>query len=243
MAALGNLVAGIAHEVNTPLGNSYTLITLLQENLQDCRQKYSSGSLSTNDFEEFLNENSDILTMTTENLQRAAGLIKSFKNLAVDQSSENIRRFNLQEYSNEIILSLYNVLKNKQHKVELKCDPDISLVTDPGSYAQVLSNLIQNTVIHAFEENQEGHISISILRRENLIYIDVCDDGIGIDPKIMPHIFEPFFTTKRGYGGSGLGLHIVYNIVHQQLGGTISCESTPGLGSCFKVVLPAQKAP
>lgn len=241
MAALGNLVAGVAHEVNTPLGNSYTLITLLQDELRDCQTKFLERSLSAADLEKFLGDNTRVLSMATENLRRAAELIKNFKMLAVDQSTENVRKIKLHEYSKEIILSLYNIRVDNRHNIELECNSEISLITNPGYFAQILSNLIQNAVIHAFGPDQSGNILIKIFQTDSHVHIQVSDDGKGIQQENLSHIFEPFFTTNRGAGGSGLGLHIVYNLVHQKFGGSISCDSSPGDGCSFEIVIPLDK--
>lgn len=242
MAALGNLVAGIAHEINTPVGVSVTAASHLEENVQELKQMHDSGKMSRGIFQQFMNTASESSKIIQSNLQRASELVKSFKQVAVDQSSDELRSIDLEHYLNEIISSLQPQLKKTSHKIELSCDVNYQIETYPGSLSQIISNLIINSIIHAYDENNEGLITITAIEYDKQIEIIYNDNGKGIPADNINKIFDPFFTTKRGSGGSGLGLHIIYNLVTQKLAGTISCKSQEGEGTCFEIKFPARTA-
>lgn len=237
MAALGGLVAGIAHEVNTPIGIGVTAASLLTEKTAAFTTLFKSGTMKRSDLEKFLNMAQQSSQMTLTNLDRAAQLIQSFKQIAVDQSSESKRVFNLSAYLEEILLQLTPKLKATQHRIVVRGDRQIELLSYPGAFSQIVTNLVMNSLIHAYEPEDRGQIQLSFRRSEEHIIFEHADDGKGIPPENLSKIFEPFFTTKRGQGGSGLGLHIVYNLVTRKLGGTIHCESQPGLGTKFVITL------
>ncbi|XGV99241.1 MAG: ATP-binding protein [Leptolyngbya sp. BL-A-14] len=238
MAALGGLVAGIAHEINTPIGIGVTAASLLVEKTEAFAQSFSNGSMKRSDLAKFLELATQSSKMTLANLNRAAELIHSFKQIAVDQSSETRRRFNIKTYLEEILLQLSPKLKPLGHTIHIHGDHDLCLDNYPGVFSQILTNLIMNSVIHAYNEGDRGIITIEFQQvDEHLIFV-YGDNGKGILPDHLNKIFEPFFTTKRGQGGSGLGLHIVYNLVTQKMGGTIHCESQPGLKTQFTLKIP-----
>ena len=172
------------------------------------------------------------------NLRRAAELIRSFKQVAVDQASEEQRKFDLAGYLEEILTSLQPRLRQARHRIRVECPPGLVLESYPGAFSQIITNLVMNSLVHAFPEGTSGEIRIEARREDGTLRIEYSDDGRGIEPEVLPHIFEPFFTTRRGQGGSGLGLHIVYNLVTLTLGGTIFASSHPGQGATFVIRLP-----
>ena len=238
MAALGGLVAGIAHEINTPAGVGITAASHLQAQVEKYQQRYFSGTLTRSDFETFLTiarESSDIVV---HNLQRAADLIRSFKQVAVDQSSGEQRLFNLKKYLEEILLSLRPRLKRTGHQVTINCPDDLELYSHPGAFSQIITNFIINSLLHGFENKPAGEIIIDAQHTNDNLVLRYSDNGKGIAEEELKKIFDPFFTTKRGQGGSGLGMHIVHNLVTQLLKGQIHCDSTPGAGVNFTISLP-----
>jgi signal transduction histidine kinase len=241
MASLGALVAGIAHEINTPVGVGVTAASTLQTRAGELRQQYQREELRRSDLERFVALAEESTQIILRNLQRAADLIHSFKQVAVDQSSGERRRFGLKAYIDEILLSLRPRLKKTAHTVEVDCPDDLVLDSFPGAIAQILTNFVTNSLLHAFDGIEHGHIRITVKREHDRVSLRYGDDGRGISPEHLGRIFDPFFTTKRGVGGSGLGLHIVYNLVTQLLGGTIHVASELGRGAQFTIVLPAQE--
>jgi signal transduction histidine kinase len=174
-----------------------------------------------------------------KNLQRAADLIHSFKQVAVDQSSGERRRFALRAYIDEVLLSLAPRLKKTPHRIEVDCDETLGVDTLPGARAQILTNLVSNSLLHAFPDGRAGLMRIECRAEGREIHLRFSDDGVGIAPANLPRIFDPFFTTRRGQGGSGLGLHIVYNLATQMLRGSIRVSSNPGAGTVFDLRFPA----
>jgi signal transduction histidine kinase/purine-cytosine permease-like protein len=237
MAALGGLVAGIAHEVNTPIGVGVTAASLLVEKAIAFSNLFKSGTIKRSDLEKFLDIAQQSSRLTLTNLERAAQMIQSFKQVAVDQSSESKRAFKLKAYLEEVLLQLSPKLKVSKHTVEVKGDPYLTLNSYPGAFSQIVTNLVMNSLLHAYQPDQQGRITLVFRQTEEQIIFEYSDDGQGIPSEDLSKIFEPFFTTKRGQGGSGLGLHIVYNLVSQKLGGTIQCESQPGIGTKFVIKL------
>lgn len=243
MAALGGLVAGVAHEINTPIGIGITATSLLMEKSTAFAEQFKASTMKRSDLEKFLDIAQQSSRMTLSNLNRAARLIQSFKQVAVDQSSESKRVFNLQAYLEEILLQLSPLLKAMPHQIQVKGDATLTLNSYPGAFSQIVTNLLMNSLIHAYppddqEQVKPGCIAIAFQTIEGQIIFEYADDGVGIAPEHLGKIFEPFFTTKRGQGGSGLGLHIVYNLVTQKLDGTIQCESRPLAGTRFIIKLP-----
>lgn len=238
MAALGNLVAGIAHEINTPVGIGVTATSHLAEEAQDIHKKYNTNNMRRSDLEGFLSVCLESSEMILSNLNRASRLIQSFKKVAVDQSSEDRRRFNVGRYLEEVMISLRPRLKSTNIDIQIDCPEDIELDSYPGAFSQIISNCVINSLTHAFEPKERGRIDIQIRRAEGGVRLVYQDNGKGIPSKNLKKIFDPFFTTKRGKGGSGLGLHIVYNIVTQNLGGHIECDSEPDRGAKFTIDIP-----
>lgn len=237
MASLGRLVAGLAHEINTPVGIAITAMSVWEDRTQEVQQLYQSGQMKRADFEEFLQLLTESGKLIANNLQRATELIQSFKQVAVDQSSEAARTIKLKAYIGEVVNSLRPALKQTQLMITISGD-EVTLSSYPGALAQIVTNLVLNSVIHAYPPNATGHLTMSIQRQGDKVAFHYRDDGAGILPEHHHKIFEPFFTTRRGQGGSGLGLHIVYNLVTQKLGGTISFQSQVGVGTTFRIMLP-----
>lgn len=201
---------------------------------------YRAGGLKRSSLEEFLGMCDESTRMILVNLRRASDLIRSFKQVAVDRSTEERRRFALRDYLEEVLLSLKPQLKKTAITVDLDCDPKLTIDSYPGAYSQILTNLVTNALAHAYDEGQAGRISINISQGEGRLHLVFSDDGKGIAPEHLDKIFEPFYTTKRGRGGTGLGLHILYNIVTQRLAGTVRCESLPGQGTTFTLDVPLE---
>jgi len=240
MAALGGLVAGISHEINTPVGVSVTAASHLQYKIKQYIQQYQGNTLTREDFELFIDTAQNSSQLILDNLDRAASLIRSFKQIAVDQTHDEARRFNLKTYLSEILLSLQPELKKYQPSTVINCVDDLELHSYPGVISQIITNLVMNSLIHGFEDmgKQQKHINIDITSSSQLVTLCYRDNGKGISTDHANKIFEPFFTTKRNQGGSGLGMHIVYNLVSQTLGGSITCQSQSGEGIFFQITIP-----
>jgi ligand-binding sensor domain-containing protein/signal transduction histidine kinase len=238
LAALGGLVAGVAHEINTPLGVGVTAASHLQVATKRFQALVGGNELKRSDLETYQGialESSEIIL---RNLGRADKLVKSFKQVAVDQGSEAPREIELAEYLDEILTSLRPALKRSGHTIEVACPAGLVFLTQPGALYQVVVNLVMNSVIHAFEEGQIGEIRIEATRRGDVVVLSYADNGRGMDEDARRRIFEPFFTTRRGQGGSGLGMHIVFNLVTQVLRGSIEFDSAPGQGVYFSISIP-----
>jgi predicted ATPase/signal transduction histidine kinase/tRNA A-37 threonylcarbamoyl transferase component Bud32 len=240
MASLGGLVAGVAHEINTPVGIGITAASLLADKTTEFFDTYKSGQMKRSQLEKFLDTAMQSSSMVLSNLNRAADLIQSFKQVAVDQCTEEQRTFNLKQYLSEVLISLKPKLRTTQHQVEIKGDEAIALNTYPGALAQIITNLVMNSLTHAYMPEDAGYLVFDFKQKGEQIIFEYADDGKGIPKENLSKIFDPFFTTKRGQGGSGLGLHIVYNLVTQKLNGTIECESQVGVGTKFVIKLPSQ---
>ena len=239
LAALGGLVAGVAHEINTPVGVGVTAISHLQMKLEQYAARYQTGQLTREDFESLLATAAEASQIIQKNLNRAANLIRSFKQVAVDQTSNELRELNLKEYLGEVLQSLLPNLKAGKHTAEVNCPGDIALFTHAGAISQVITNLVMNSITHGFDGKQQGRIKINVEKLSHgAIRIDYIDDGKGMSAETVNRVFEPFFTTRRGQGGSGLGMHIVYNLVSQTLGGHIGCSSIKDEGVVFRIDLP-----
>jgi len=227
LAALGGLVAGVAHEVNNPIGISLTVASSFARRAEMFEAELrSDGPLRRSQLEEFVRNSRDAAQQLVANLHRAGELIQSFKQVAVDRSHAERRQFSLGEATDQIIASLRPVLKKAA--IALSVDVPEGLLIDgyPGSYGQILTNLFLNAANHAFADGRSGKISIS------------ADNGAGMTPDVQRQAFDPFFTTRRNEGGTGLGLHIVYNLVTQQLGGRMMLDSRLGQGTTFRIIMP-----
>ncbi|OFA00499.1 GAF domain-containing sensor histidine kinase [Duganella sp. HH101] len=241
LASLGRLVAGVAHEINTPLGICVTATSHLVEELKLTREDLAAGTLDEDGLNQFFEIIDQSLRIMTTNTQRAAALVRSFKQVAVDQSSDDIRSFNLRKYLDEVLLSLQPKLKGKPIAVEIACDEHINMASFPGAVSQIVTNMVVNSLVHGFEEGQAGKIKISGKVDGDFVDFEYSDDGAGMDTSTLAQLFDPFFTTKRGSGGSGLGAHILYNLVTGALGGTIKVASAPGMGLHYKLRFPKVK--
>ncbi|GFD90394.1 hypothetical protein KUL152_26200 [Tenacibaculum sp. KUL152] len=243
MASLGDMVAGVAHEVNTPIGLGVTASTMMLDRLAVIQKDFENKTLKASAMKRFLDESNENLNIIYRNLNRAAELISSFKQVAVDQTSESSRSFCVAQLVNEILLSLQPRLKKLKHNINVDCDPTLSVETKAGPINQILINLIMNSVIHGFENIEEGVIDIRAeMVSSNKLKLVYTDNGKGISPEIRKRIFDPFVTTKRGQGGSGLGMHLVYNLVTQALNGSISITSEEGKGVEFVIIFPVANA-
>jgi signal transduction histidine kinase len=240
LAALGGLVAGVAHEVNNPIGISLTVATSFSRRAEMFEAELKSDSpLRRSQLEEFVRTSRDAANQLVANLYRAGELIQSFKQVAVDRSHAERRQFSLSEATDQIIASLKPVLKRAP--IKLSADVPEGLVIDgyPGSYGQILTNLFLNAANHAFADGRAGAISISARPRgHDDVEIIFADNGAGMTPDVQRQAFNPFFTTRRNEGGTGLGLHIVYNLVTQQLGGRMMLDSRLGQGTTFRIIMP-----
>ncbi|WP_409998914.1 MULTISPECIES: ATP-binding protein [unclassified Bradyrhizobium] len=241
LAALGGLVAGVAHEVNNPIGISLTVASSFARRVEmfEAALRSPEGGLRRSQLEEFVRSSRDASEQLVANLQRAGELIQSFKQVAVDRSHAERRTFVLSEATDQIITSLKPVLKRAP--ITLAVDVPEGLFIDgyPGFYGQILTNLFLNAVNHAFVDGRAGTISITARPRgADDIEIIFADNGAGMTPDVQRQAFDPFFTTRRNEGGTGLGLHIVYNLVTQQLGGRMMLESREGQGTTFRIIMP-----
>jgi len=238
LASLGGLVSGIAHEINTPLGVAVSAGSLLENILQNSHKKISDGTMTKSDFVANMESMDESVAIINTNLNRASTLVKSFKQIAVNQSIEERSTFVVSEYIDAILLSLKHVLKHKRHQITVECDPSLKIDSYPGAMSQILTNLIMNSLTHGFQHKEDGEISINIQAISSSLLLTYKDNGKGIEAEILPRIFDPFFTTNRSNGGSGLGLNIIYNIVTSQLKGKITCTSQVNVGTTFKIEFP-----
>lgn len=238
LASLGGLVAGVAHEINTPLGICVTATSHLVEELRLTREELANGEMTEDSLGNFFDIVDQSLRIMTTNTQRAAALVRSFKQVAVDQSSGDIRSFNLRNYLNEVLLSLQPKLKGRPVQVEVDCVHDLVLDSYPGAVSQIVTNMVVNSLVHGFEREQAGKIAIRAALDGDTVTLTYADDGAGMDQESLDKLFDPFFTTKRGSGGSGLGAHILFNLVTGALGGTVHVESSPGQGLRYALRFP-----
>jgi signal transduction histidine kinase len=238
LAALGGLVAGVAHEVNNPIGISLTVASSFARRCEEFAKEVDAGPLRRSRLGEFLEGGRDAANQLVANLQRAGELVQSFKQVAVDRSHADRRPFDLRESTDQIVASLRPALKKSQ--ITLTVDVPAGIVMDsyPGSYGQVLTNLFLNSVVHAFPDGRAGSVIVEARQVRDDVDIFVSDDGVGMSEEIQRRAFDPFFTTRRNEGGTGLGLHIIFNLVTQQLGGRLAFESRLGWGTRFRITLP-----
>jgi signal transduction histidine kinase len=242
MASLGDMVAGVAHEVNTPIGLGVTASTMMLDRLVDLRKAFEDKTLKASALSKFIAESEENLNIIYRNLNRAAELISSFKQVAVDQTSENNRIFSFSKLMDEILMSMRPKLKRVQHEIKIHCTDDLYIESKAGPINQIMINLIMNSIIHGFEFIEKGIIDIDIVMLDDKkICLTFKDNGKGIPEQLRKRIFDPFVTTKRGQGGSGLGMHLVYNLVTQALNGSISVQSENNRGVEFKIIFPVKR--
>lgn len=233
MAALGGLVAGVAHEINTPIGVGVTAASHLVTLNESLVKQFETESLKKSDLDNYILDSNEAGHIILTNLNRAAELIRSFKQIAVDQTHESHRIINVKEYTEECLLSLKPLLNKYQHKVEIICPDDIKINCNPGQYSQIITNLFINAIKHAYDQGQSGHLRLAIYQQDKQCHFHFSDDGKGIPEESLAKIFVPFFTTARNDGGSGLGLSMIYNIITQNMKGSLRCESVLGHGTSF----------
>ncbi len=240
LASLGALVGGVAHEINTPVGIALSCASHLSDTTRHLKTLYEADDVGIEDFEAFLTQATDATTLVVDNCKRAAQLIGSFKQVAVDRVSAERRLFNLEKTIDETVTSLSPQIKGAGHRVEVRCPSDIMIDGYPGVLSQILGNFIMNSLIHGFDGcARQGVIAIKVDRVSlNSIILTYDDNGKGIPDANLSRVFDPFFTTKMGQGGSGLGLNIVYNLVTGPLGGTIAVTSAEDQGTQFKISFP-----
>ena len=238
LSSLGSIVAAVAHELNTPIGNALTVATTLQDLNKDFSQAVEHG-LRRSVLDEFQSNCQQAADMLLRNLQRAAELIRSFKGVAVDRTSSQRREFELAEVVQETLLTLAPTLKHQPYQIHCQIPAGIRLDSYPGPLGQILSNLLNNAIVHAFAGRAEGQIDICAEQTDaQHLTLRFSDNGGGIAPENLKRIFDPFFTTRLGQGGSGLGLNIVYNLATGLLGGSIRVDSTLGVGTSFTLEIP-----
>jgi signal transduction histidine kinase len=239
LASLGSLVAGVAHELNTPLGNSLMVASALGGMVDSFAEQIAAGALRKQALLDFLDHCRNAAALLQRNSQRAADLIGNFKQVAVDQTSMRRRSFDLRQALDEVLSALQPELKHTPFHLEVAVPPGIVLESYPGPIEQIVTNLLTNTLLHGFEGRTAGNIRIDAeVVAGGQVLLRYCDDGVGIGESVAKRVFDPFFTTKLGSGGSGLGLYIVYNLTTAVLGGHIKLSSAPGQGACFELLLP-----
>jgi ligand-binding sensor domain-containing protein/signal transduction histidine kinase len=244
LAALGSLVAGVAHELNTPIGNSLLMASTLQEKTTEIAQKFDGASIRRSDLKVFIDASQEASGLIMRSLFNAADLLNSFKQVAVDQASAQRRRFSLEQAAHEIVATMMNQVRKAGHTITLTVESGIEMDSFPGPFGQVMINLINNALLHAFEGRSGGTMTVTATRQgAERVLVLFHDDGVGIPAEHQARIFDPFFTTKMGQGGSGLGLNITYNIVTSLLEGSIRVESSAGRGTAFFIDLPLAVAP
>jgi len=241
MASLGGLVAGISHEINTPVGIGVTAVSYLRECVQSLQQKIDSKSLTQTDMTKFLADANNCTALLSTNLDKASQLIQSFKEISVDQTSEAQRDVDLVGYLNEVLVSLQPKFKRHNHQINITGDEKLIVFCQAGAISQIYTNLILNSLIHAFPDKDDGQMTFNFSHDNDNITITYQDDGVGLSEDSLEILFEPFYTTKRGQGGSGLGTHILYNIVSQALNGKISAQSELGQGLLYTIEFPLPK--
>jgi PAS domain S-box-containing protein len=239
LAALGRLVAGVAHEVNNPVGISLTVASSLERKIATFAEEVARGELRRSSLTEFVESNRDAASQLVANLNRAAELIQSFKQVAADRHYSDQRVFDLADLTEQVVMSLKPGLRKQNLALSVDCDPDLTMNSFPGPYGQVLTNLFFNSVAHAFPDGKGGAVKIKVQASgEDNVEILFTDNGCGMSPDVRRRAFDPFFTTRRDQGGTGLGLHIVYSIVTNRLGGRINLHSEPGEGTRIQIILP-----
>jgi PAS domain S-box-containing protein len=239
LAALGRMVAGVAHEINTPLGSSLTVASTLQRRAELFAAEVARGDLKRSTLVRFLKLVSEASAQLVANLDRAAERVQSFKQVAADQTESYRRSFDAGELTGQVLSQFERQLRQRDIALSLRCEPGLVMDSYPGPFGQVLTSLAVNAMMHAFSDGETGTINVS-LRAANDDHVELlfADDGCGMAPDVERRAFDPFFTTRRHDGASGLGLHIVHSIVVDRLGGQLRLESLPGAGTRFQLILP-----
>lgn len=237
MAALGSMVAGVAHEVNTPLGVCVTAASMVEDCQRRAASQLADATLTQESLQAELDSIGQAAAILGQNLQRAAKLVRSFKQIAVDQNTTEARAVDIAGFLDEILTAHHNLLKKAAVKTQIDCPANLVMTTDAGAFAQIVTNLLQNTLAHGVVPGRDTQVQLTVRNLGKQIELRYADDGQGMDADIAKRAFDPFFTTKRGEGGSGLGLNIVYNLVIQRFKGDITLDSQPGRGATFTLHL------
>lgn len=233
------MVAGIAHEIATPVGIGLTAASQLEHSAHEIRQRLDADALTRAELEALLNDVAETGRIITNNLTHAAELMRSFKDVAVDRTGDDLRTIDLGDYLRDILANLGPRLRATPHKLLLDCPGAVTLTTRPGALTQIVTNFVMNSLSHAFPAGRAGTIDLSAWRDGGDAMITYGDDGVGVPPAIMSRLFEPGFTTRRGEGGTGLGLGIVHDLVTRKLGGSMTARNRPHGGLAFDLRLPA----
>ena len=240
-AALGRLVAGVAHEINTPVGTSLTVASAFINKTNRFEADVAGGNVRRSVLADFIAASREAASQIMINLGNAADLIQSFKQVAADRNVSDRRRFDLGQVTEQVVKGLRFGLRSQNLKVSVECEPNLAMNSYPGPYGQVLTNLVLNSAAHAFPDDAPGSIHIAAQASGNdNVEVLFSDDGCGMSPEVKRQVFDPFFTTRRDQGSTGLGLHIVHNIVTNRLGGRINLETKPGAGTKIQIIVPRQ---
>lgn len=239
-ALLSRMVAGVAHDLNSNTGVIVSAFSFLRDQMNEVHKAFEENRLTRAAIEEHFRYEKETAAIVEANLEKIAELVKSFKRLSVDQANEGIQTFNAKEYLEQILVSLNPRIRKTRVAIELVCDPALSLTMWPGAFSQIVTNLIDNALTHAFVPEAEGTISIHLGLKGHMIELSVADNGTGMEEAVRSRVFDPFFTTRSKEGGTGLGLHVVAILARETLKGSASCSSEPGKGSCFTIQFPQQ---
>jgi signal transduction histidine kinase len=238
MSSLGQLSAEVSHEINTPIGISITSTSYLSDIINKLNQDINDQKLSKRTIDIFIANAKQSVALLSNNLQRSAELITSFKQVAVDQTNDKVRLICVAKYLDEIIQSIHPKLKKTTHRIKVNCDPHIEIFTHPGAIAQIIINLLINSIIHGFNDINRGEMTIDISLENHQLIIDYRDNGVGLEPDALAQLFNAFYTTKGDKGGTGLGTHIVRNLVEDTLNGSIYAKSEINQGLSYQITLP-----
>lgn len=243
MASLGRLVVGMAHELNTPVGNSLLVASEALEQTRVTKQRMKDGTLKRSDLDEFTSAVETSNQLVVKSLTKISALVADFKMLASDQRDEAFQWINLTEYFEQVGSTVGGTVREAGHRLSIRVEPDLTMVSHPGTLLQVIVNLVENALTHAFPGRRGGEIRLEARLFDKLhVAITVADNGAGISEANQKHIFDPFFTTQLGQGGSGLGLSVVLTLIRDQLNGEIQLKSEEGRGSQFILILPKDMA-
>jgi signal transduction histidine kinase len=241
LAALGRLVAGVAHEINTPVGTGLTVASAFINKIKRFEADIAGGDLRRSSLSEFVASSREAAVQIMANLNHAVDLIQSFKQVAADRDVSDRRAFDLADVTEQVVRGLRFGLRRQGLTVNLECEPDLAMNSYAGPYGQVLTNLVLNAAVHAFPDGARGSVQITAQALgKDKVEVLFSDDGCGMSAEVRRQVFDPFFTTRRDQGSTGLGLHIVHNIVTNRLGGRINLESKPGSGTKFRIVVPRE---
>ncbi len=238
LSLLASFAAGMSHDLKTPIGNTTTVITYMETELNSLRDAYENDNLSKEFLENYLETGRESVDILNKNNIQATELVSGYKTVSVDQLNREKRSINLEDYINEVLMALRPRIKNTKHLIQVSSEEPIITRTYPGAISQIVTNLIMNSLVHGFENIEKGIIQIEIKRIASDISIVYKDDGIGITKENLTNIYDAFFTTKHNQGGSGLGMHIIYNLVKSLLHGTVDCKSDVGKGVEFTIIIP-----